>query len=288
VTSSAGRWAGVRFPDGRVRFDWVPADQPPAPKGQVGCWHVVTGGPRRPTRWEWHGEPQPAVAAPRSAEAPPVMPRVRPEPTFEVLAERVYRDKRPMGIWFWLGAVVLAAIGGAGAVAMTYEDRAGASLAANSKPVGDDGDVSGAKPTRAGLVTVAEGYLNALLGGDVDDLISYLDPSCHGAHPGFALAARWAEQLSDGATVDVEEVEVRGRRGSVTDFSLDGAFGDAEDAVRRLITNEAADGEQAFPWRFTGGEWYFKGECGSPVVTTDQGDGTSTVPDGGDDDDLEN
>jgi hypothetical protein len=185
-----------------------------------------------------------------------------------------------MGVLFWLGAVILAAIAGAGAVAMTHEDRAEASLAAGSKKDAGD-EKSDVKPTKAGLVTVAEGYLNALLGGDVDDLLSYLDPSCDGADPGFALAARWAEQFADGARVDIEEVEVRGKRGSVTDFSLDGLFRDPEDAVRRLITDDTADGEQAFPWRFTNGEWYFKGECGSPVITTDQGDGTSTVPDGG-------
>ncbi len=273
MTSSAGRWVSVRIPDGRVRFDWVPADQPPPPTGQVGSWHVVTGGGRRPTRWEWHTEPE-------HDEPPPVMPPVRPEPTFEVLPEKVYRTRRPMGLLFWLGAVILAAIAGAGAVAMTHEDRAEAILAADSKPDKDD-DESDVKPTKTGLVSAAEGYLNALLGGDVDDLLSYLDPSCHGADPGFALAARWARQLSDGATVEVEEVELRGKRGSVTDLALDGVYGGAEDAVRRLITDETAEGEQAFPWRFTAGEWYFKGECGSPVITTDLGSGTSAVPDGG-------
>lgn len=289
MNSSAGRWASVRFPDGRTRFDWVPTAQPPAPKGQVGSWHVVTGHPRQPPRWEWHADPEAALVAAREEPAP-VVPPVRPPPTVEVLPERVYRTKRPMGVWFWLAAVILAAMGGAGAVAITHEDRAEASLAAGEKPgrsgSGDAGKVDAAadvKPSRTGLVLVAEGYLNALLSGDLDDLLSYLDPSCDGADPGFALAVRWAEEMADGATVEVEEVEVRGRRGSVIDFSLDGLYGDAEDAVRQLITDQTADGEQTFPWRFAAGEWYFKGECGSSVITTDRDDGTSAVPDGGED-----
>ncbi len=272
MTSSAGRWVSVRFPDGRVRFDWVPAAQPPAPKGQVGCWHVVTGTGRQAARWEWHADPEAALAARRAApehdESPPVMPPLRPEATVEVLSDKVYRAKRPMGLWFWMAAVILAAMGGAGAVAITQEDRAAASLAAEEKPANDAaGDAENdIKPSEADLVRVAEGYLNALLGGDVDDLLSYLDPACDGADPGFALAARWAEQLSGDATVEVEEVEIRGKRGSVTDFALDAGSpsGAAEDAVRALITDENLDGEQAFPWRFTGGEWYFKGDCGSP------------------------
>lgn len=304
MTSSAGRWVSVRFPDGRVRFDWVPAQQPPAPNGQVGFWHVVTGTGRQATRWEWHAEPEAALVvqrasaqrpaqqspgqgsttprrttaptpappdvrvAPEHDRPPPPMPPVRPEATVEVLPDKVYRAKRSMGVGFWMAAVILAAMAGAGAVAITQEDRAAASLTAEEKP--DTGDVGNGeddvKPTRTGLIRVAEGYLNALLGGDVDDLLSYLDPACDGADPGFAVAARWAEQLSGGATVAVAEVEIRGKRGSVTDFSLDGGslYGDAEDDVRALITDETADGEQAFPWRFTGGEWYFKGDCGSP------------------------
>ena len=271
----------VEFPDGRVRFDWVPAVQPTAPRGQAGSWHVVTGGPQRPTRWEWHAEDR---RPPQLPPAPDPLPPVRRDPTLEVLPDRVYRPTRPMGLWFWLAAVILAAIGGAGAVAMTHEDRAEASLAAETRPdraiaardIDDD-----AKPTAAGLVRVAEGYLNALLDGDVDDLLSYLDPACDSADPGFALAARWASVLADGVRVDVEEVDVHGRRGSVTELDVDG---DLPEAARRLITDTTPDGEQAFPWRFTRGEWYFKGECGAPVLTADSDVRTSTVPDGGDDD----
>jgi hypothetical protein len=217
------------------------------------------------------------------------MPAVRPAQTVEVLPDRVYRTKRTMGLWFWLAAVILAAIGGAGAVAVTHEDRAAASLTSDSKPDGASpkGAASDAKPTKAELKTVAEGYLNALLGGNVDDLLSYLDPSCDGADPGFATAARWAKELAGGAKVTVDEVEVHGPRGSVTAFSLDGLDTDTEDTVRRLIRDEAPDGEQAFPWRFTAGEWYFKGECGSPVITTQPDDGTSAAPDGGNGDDPE-
>ncbi|HVE27009.1 MAG TPA: hypothetical protein VNC22_16490 [Sporichthya sp.] len=304
MATSTGRWVSVRFSDGRVRFDWIPADQPPPPPGQRGFWHVVPGGAHQSTRWEWHAaEPPPSAAArrePRTGVPPRLRPNVRVEPdhdepppalpvraqgTVEVLPDRVYRPKRTMGLWFWLAAVILAAIGGAGAVAMTHDDRAVASLASDSGPEEHpaSADEADDKPTKAGLTTVAQGYLNALLGGDIDDLLSYLDPSCDGADPGFAIAARWAKQVADGATVTVDEVEVHGRRGSVTDFTLDGPGGATADMVRRLISDEAPDGEQSFPWRFTDGEWYFKGECGSPVIPTPDDD-TSTVPDGGSDD----
>lgn len=202
----------------------------------------------------------------------------------EVLPDRVYRPKRPMGLWFWLAAVILAAIGGAGAVTVAQEDRPGASLVAERRPdratAARDTD-DDAQPTAAGLIRVAEGYLNALLDGDVDDLLSYLDPACDSADPGFALAARWASALAAGVRVEVEEVEVRARRGSVTGLDVEG---DLPAAARRLITDTTQDGEQAFPWRFTRGEWYFKGECGAPVLTTDSDVRTSTVSDGGDDD----
>lgn len=307
VATSAGRWVSVRFSDGRVRFDWIPADQPPPPPGQRGFWHVVPGRGHQPTRWEWHaaeslprtaGRPKPRSGPPVPArvrpnvrvepdhdERPPALPVLRAQATVEMLPDRVYRPKRTMGLWFWLAAVILAAIGGAGAVAMTHDDPASASLASDSAPDEHRAsvDVTDAKPTKAGLKTVAQGYLNALLGGNIADLLSYLDPSCDGADPGFAMASRWARQLADGATVTVDEVEVHGRRGSVTDFTLEGLDGDTGDTVRRLISDEATDGEQIFPWRFTDGEWYFKGECGSPVIPTPD-DGTSTVPDGGSDD----
>jgi hypothetical protein len=206
---------------------------------------------------------------------------VRPPVTVEVLPDRVYRTKRPMGVWFWLAAVILAAIGGAGAVAMTGDHGAQAALAADAKPAkgsASDQPLSDVKPSKAELEKVAQGYLTALLAGNVDELMSYLDPSCGGADPGFAMAARWAKQFGDGATVEVSEVEIHGRRGSVTDFSLDGLDHDTTAAVRKLITDESADGEQTFPWHFTNGEWYFKGECGSSESAIDA---DASVPDAG-------
>lgn len=277
MTSSAGRWVSVRFPDGRVRVDWVPTEQPPAPPGQTGTWHVVTGGPRRPARWEWHGSDRPPEGPPARpgvlAEAPPLaLPPVRPAPTTEVFPDRVYRTKRPMGLWFWTAAMILAAIGGAGAVAITQDNPAAARSGAGSDSDrrGDgpraDGTRDDVRPSRAGLVRVAEGYLTALLGGDVDDLVSYLDPACPDAAAGYAVAAKWAATVARDAgvevrsAVEVEEVEVRGRRGSVTELDLDD---DLPDSARRLVIDVTADGEQSFPWRFHAGEWYFKGECRS-------------------------
>lgn len=292
MTTSAGRWVSVRFPDGRVRFDWVPSDQPPPPRGQRGYWHVVHGGPRQPTRWEWHADPEPVRRGPRTTAPPPIrpsvrvepnypqpppaMPALRPEATVEVLPDKVYRHKRSMGVWFWLGAVILAAIGGAGAVAVTSEKRDEAKLTAGSnsdkKDAAETKPVDDTKPTKAGLERVAQGYLTALLAGNTDEMLSYLDPACDGADPGFAMAARWASSLADGATITVEEIEMKGRRGSVTDFDLVGIYGSDEDKVRKLITDETVDGEQSFPYRFTDGEWYYRGECGG---TTFAGSGTS-------------
>lgn len=278
MSSSAGHWVSVRFPDGQVRSDWVPTEQPPAPRGQAGTWHVVTGGPHRPGRWEWHGADRPVEQPPALPESPPVegpaalpavlpavLPPVRPPATTEVLPDRVYRSKRPMGPWFWMAAVILAAIGGAGTVAMTHDNPASASLTAESAPGPRDEETEDdVRPSQAALVRVAEGYLTALLGGDVDDLVSYLDPACPDAVPGYAVAARWAASVARDAgvevdsAVEVEEVEVRGRRGSVTELDLDDEL---PASARRLIVDVTADGEQSFPWRFHDGEWYFKGEC---------------------------
>jgi hypothetical protein len=56
----SGQWAQVLRPDGSVRHDWVPAEQPPSPDGAPGLWHVVEDQPGEPTRWEWHPSPEPA------------------------------------------------------------------------------------------------------------------------------------------------------------------------------------------------------------------------------------
>lgn len=47
-----GRWVETRRPDGTIRQDWRPDEQPPSPDGGSGSWHVVSedGGANR---WEW-------------------------------------------------------------------------------------------------------------------------------------------------------------------------------------------------------------------------------------------
>lgn len=55
-----GRWVQARQPDGSIRQDWVPVDQPPSPDATTGEWHVVGGDGAVESRWEWH----PTVAAP--------------------------------------------------------------------------------------------------------------------------------------------------------------------------------------------------------------------------------
>ncbi|MGQ0845356.1 MAG: hypothetical protein ACT4QF_14610 [Sporichthyaceae bacterium] len=75
-----GRWAQVDRPDGTVRQDWVPAEQPPSPDGTAGEWHVVEDGPGLPTRWEWHAiatAPPGGAAATATAHTP--RPEARPE-----------------------------------------------------------------------------------------------------------------------------------------------------------------------------------------------------------------
>jgi hypothetical protein len=68
-----GRWIPVTLPDGTVRQDWVPDDQPGSPDGSPGEWHVVpeeAGG----HRWEWCAKPAPTLPP-----APPSLP-VRQQP----------------------------------------------------------------------------------------------------------------------------------------------------------------------------------------------------------------
>lgn len=65
----SGHWARVNLPDGSVRQDWVPTDQPPSPDGSPGRWHVVEDTPGEPTRWEWH-PPKPGAASTAAPTAP--------------------------------------------------------------------------------------------------------------------------------------------------------------------------------------------------------------------------
>lgn len=62
-----GRWVETRRPDGTIRQDWRPDEQPPSPDGGSGSWHVVSedGGANR---WEW--VPQAAAFASPPASVP--------------------------------------------------------------------------------------------------------------------------------------------------------------------------------------------------------------------------
>lgn len=53
VAEPDGEWVDVALPDGTMRRDWVPTDQPAPPGGYPGFWHVVHE-PDGESRWEWH------------------------------------------------------------------------------------------------------------------------------------------------------------------------------------------------------------------------------------------
>lgn len=53
VQKPDGEWVDVALPDGTMRRDWVPTEQPAPPGGYPGFWHVVTE-PDGESRWEWH------------------------------------------------------------------------------------------------------------------------------------------------------------------------------------------------------------------------------------------
>ncbi len=75
ITTMSGKWVQANLPDGSVRQDWVPADQPPSPDGSAGVWHVVEKTPGQPTRWEWHATtPTPTATPPLSVPPPPDVP----------------------------------------------------------------------------------------------------------------------------------------------------------------------------------------------------------------------
>lgn len=46
-------WVLHPQPDGSFHWEWVPADQPQAPDGAGGSWHIVSDYPGGPERWEW-------------------------------------------------------------------------------------------------------------------------------------------------------------------------------------------------------------------------------------------
>lgn len=77
----SGEWVSVNLPNGSIRQDWVPDDQPDSPDGAPGLWHVVTES-EGSHRWEWHERKPPPLPPAPPPSAVRLEPQFGPGPSF--------------------------------------------------------------------------------------------------------------------------------------------------------------------------------------------------------------
>lgn len=118
---------------------------------------------------------------------------------------------------------------------------------------------SGADDREEALTVAAQGYVSALLKGNIAGVVGYLDPQvCDDADEGsYALSVGPIKENAEGATMKITSVYVEGDRGGVDGYELSKG---APDALRRSIKSSFGT-ERTYPWNYRGGEWYLAGPC---------------------------
>ena len=151
---------------------------------------------------------------------------------------------------------------GGGAAAPAPNASGTPQAAAPAAPVAPPGSGAPvpAADREAALRTAVEGYTNALLAANAPGMSGYFDRSCTPSDIATTVyAAREVKVVAKGATVKVTGVVVHGDRGQMTTYELSPG---APDALRRML-KAAQETEDADPWRYVDGEWYFTGVCGT-------------------------
>lgn len=111
----------------------------------------------------------------------------------------------------------------------------------------------------AALKKAAQGYVDALLKGQLAGVVGYLDPKvCDDADAGeYAITVGQIKDVAEGATMKVTAVGTDGDTGGVTDYTLSD---NAPDQLRRLVKASFAESKH-FAWNYRDGEWYLAGPC---------------------------
>lgn len=151
-----------------------------------------------------------------------------------------------------VAAVAAAALSSLSGCAAAHTDTAAAAPISTPTP-----SATPAATPADTLKTAIQGYSNAFLAGDTPGFLAYLHSDCssHADQGGAVLAAASVHKMAAGATMTVDSVVVDGTRGRVGDWHLSTG---APDALRRALKASATASAKSMPWRYVGGEWYFR------------------------------
>lgn len=144
---------------------------------------------------------------------------------------------------------------------------------AAGQPQVASGAAAAATDDRAGQLKVAaQGYVDALLKGNIGGVVGYLDPEVcdDDDEASYALGIGQIKETAEGATMKILSVKLYddGARGGADQYELSKG---APDQLRRLIKSSMAESKTG-AWNYRDGEWYLAGPCedesASPVPTS--------------------
>lgn len=232
--TAAGEWVAVPLTDGTLRYDWLPAEQPPSPDGRPGVWRLVPGEIDGYGSW---------VFFPAS-----------PPPVTQQPIETQPRDGAPHGPTpVRRTALVLASLVVVAALIFVFTRGGGDA----EQPTGIS--TLPLEEQERLLVNAATGYTGALLAGNGEAAAGYLDPkACQGKdRSGTRQLATFLSKKAPGATVKVTAVDVSGDNGNVTGYEFSA---DVPQEVRAVIEQGYTSGGE-FSWHLRNGKWFFDAEC---------------------------